>query len=123
MFEQMLIGVGLYVLGVLTILGKKYFDKLVIQTHEPVLKKSLKESINYSKQLLGIDIHNLQQLKVEDQDRFLGHALGYMRMNYMKTLKELNINDGDNDIMCSLIIGNIDSNKKEQETNGFIKQN
>jgi len=104
---NILFGIALFILGLVTILSKRLNDKLVIQTHKPVLDKSLQEAVNYSTQLLGLEIKNLQQLKVKEQDKFVGHALGYLRMNYVQTLKELNIDGDNNDLMCSLIIGSI----------------
>jgi len=104
---EILFVIVMFILGIFTMISRRIIDKLVIQTHKPVLDKSLIEAVNYSKQILGININNLQQLKIDDQNKFLEFAVGYMRMNYVKTLKELNIDAYDNDIICSLIIGSI----------------
>jgi len=113
----------IYVLILLTILCKSLVSKFTISTYQPILRDDINKSLNYSTHLTGINSKNFHSLDIKQQDLFVGHALGYLRLNCVNTLKELNIDDKDSDRLCSILISNIGkcSITKRELTDGFIK--
>jgi len=99
--------VVIYVLILITVVCKDIVGKFTASTYTPILKEGIKESLNYSTHLTGINSKNFHSLTIDKQDLFVGHALGYLRLNCRKTLKELDIDSNDNDRLCSMLISQI----------------
>jgi len=99
----------IYLLILLTIICKVIIDKISMSTWKPILTKDLLDSLNYSFNITGIYPVNFNKLTETEQDNYLSHAVGYLKLNSMSTLKELKIKN-DNDVLCSLLISHIKNN-------------
>ena len=90
---------------ILTHICKVVYEKLIISIHRPLLEISFQEALQYAKNITGFK--NYVLLNDDDKDLFIRYAMGYMILNYKKTMKELNIIN-DNDKLCSMLISKID---------------
>lgn len=99
--------VVIYVLVLMTYVSKVVTNKVTVSTYMPIIESHIGDALQYTRNITGNHPNAIEFSKLGDKEQnlFVGHAIGYMRLNYGDMLKELNI-DNDEKI-CSMIVSRI----------------
>jgi len=96
-----------YILILFTLLFKVIIEKINTSTiiiKKPLMDSYLSDALQYTKNI--IDFKDFKLLTENEQNLFIGHAIGYMKLNYNDVLKELGMLNSDERI-CSLLLSKL----------------
>lgn len=83
---------------------KIFSDSKSLITYTSILNQGFIDAYNYASNVTGSK--PFLQMKETDQDIFMEHVIGFLKLNYRSTLKQLNM-FSDNDRICSMMISKI----------------
>lgn len=102
--------ITVYVLLMVTYICKVITDRIKVLTYNPLIESCITDAIQYTKNITytvpgNTHFIDFRSLNIDDQNKFVSHAIGFMKLNYKNVLSEMGI-DSDEKI-CSLIVSKI----------------
>ena len=97
----------IYVIILVTYLLRVISNKITISTYNPLIDSYAIDALQYTRDITGSSIYstNFSKCTEKEKNLFIGHAIGYMKLNHKDVLREMGINNDEK--ICSILVSKL----------------